>query len=702
MTYDGNQLKTRTDPSGLTLTYGYDDIGNVTSVSDSAGATTSFVFDGGRVVRKTYQDGTNELRVDFAYDDNGNLQTETRFSDLAGTQLVGTTEYSYDGNRLMEIVYKDSTGAVIGDFSYTYDDAERLASETDNGTTTNYGYDATSQLTQDGSTAHTYDAAGNPTASGDVTTTGNRLESDGTWNYTYDAVGNLVGKSNISTGETWDYTYDNANHMTSAVQKDNTGAVLNSVDYTYDVFGDRISQAVNGTMTKFVYDDSRTLYADKDGSGNVVTHYLTDVGGPNHWLARVDGSGSAWLLSDHLGSVRVVTDAAGSVLSTISYDAFGNTVSESAPTQTGRLKFQGGEFDTTTGLYHFGDRWYDPATQRWTSQDPIGFGGGDENLYRFVHNAPTLATDPTGLREADDRETTRTKPLVDVSKILEDHVNQVIQKAWRDSQQAGDDAAAFAKRVYDALGADEPGSEVTVTVTIPYINYSISRSFSPIAKIGVWLDTNLKENSKQIVKLTFAESRYGDNALRGMAKAIWKMPWLYNQETADHGIAPTIRIKDVLMGTDKWEHFFQQGYWTFDAGMNEKEAKVYSFWLEGVPSARGRFMESHPELQKEWGILHPSEKHERIDNQYKRISSKFGVKTWMGIYGSESTGVVSYADINANLEGLKFYKKLVNAYQKGQKSFGFVFSVNDYKFQDFNEQREENVFLRGLQVNDSK
>jgi hypothetical protein len=45
----------------------------------------------------------------------------------------------------------------------------------------------------------------------------------------------------------------------------------------------------------------------------------------------------------------------------------------------------------------FGERWYDPATGRWTSQDPIGFGGGDANLYRYVANSPTNGTDPSGL-----------------------------------------------------------------------------------------------------------------------------------------------------------------------------------------------------------------------------------------------------------------------------------------------------------------
>ena len=42
-------------------------------------------------------------------------------------------------------------------------------------------------------------------------------------------------------------------------------------------------------------------------------------------------------------------------------------------------------------------RWYDPQTGRWLSQDPIGFAAGDANLYRYVGNSPTNATDPSGL-----------------------------------------------------------------------------------------------------------------------------------------------------------------------------------------------------------------------------------------------------------------------------------------------------------------
>src|SRR5574340_1183028 len=41
---------------------------------------------------------------------------------------------------------------------------------------------------------------------------------------------------------------------------------------------------------------------------------------------------------------------------------------------------------------------YDPAVGRFLEEDPIGFSGRDANLSRYVHNAPTMATDPYGLK----------------------------------------------------------------------------------------------------------------------------------------------------------------------------------------------------------------------------------------------------------------------------------------------------------------
>ena len=53
--------------------------------------------------------------------------------------------------------------------------------------------------------------------------------------------------------------------------------------------------------------------------------------------------------------------------------------------------------DEETGLQNNLNRWYDSTTGRWLSKDPIGFNAGDPNLYRYVGNGPTNATDPSGL-----------------------------------------------------------------------------------------------------------------------------------------------------------------------------------------------------------------------------------------------------------------------------------------------------------------
>src|SRR5262249_280120 len=122
--------------------------------------------------------------------------------------------------------------------------------------------------------------------------------------------------------------------------------------------------------------------------------------GVDQVFARITASGgaAAWYLPDRLGSIRDLTDATGAIQDHLNYDSFGNVLSESSPAFGDRYRFTGREFDSATGLQYNRARYYDPSIGRWTSQDPVGFDGNDVNLYRYVGNRPTTATDPTGHR----------------------------------------------------------------------------------------------------------------------------------------------------------------------------------------------------------------------------------------------------------------------------------------------------------------
>jgi len=112
---------------------------------------------------------------------------------------------------------------------------------------------------------------------------------------------------------------------------------------------------------------------------------------------RAEAEGVRWYLSDHLGTVRDLADAAGEVIDHIAYDAFGNVLAESNPAAGDRFRFTGREFDAATGQYYYRARYYDGRIGRFTSEDPLGLAAGDVNVYRYVLNRPAVLADPLGL-----------------------------------------------------------------------------------------------------------------------------------------------------------------------------------------------------------------------------------------------------------------------------------------------------------------
>jgi RHS repeat-associated protein len=105
-------------------------------------------------------------------------------------------------------------------------------------------------------------------------------------------------------------------------------------------------------------------------------------------------------LSDLLGSTVALTDSSSnpSLQAQYTYEPFGNTTA-GGTSNLNPYQFTGRELDSTDGLYYLRGRYYSPTLKRFISPDPLGFGGGDPNLYRYVGNDPVDLTDPLGLAE---------------------------------------------------------------------------------------------------------------------------------------------------------------------------------------------------------------------------------------------------------------------------------------------------------------
>ena len=189
------------------------------------------------------------------------------------------------------------------------------------------------------------------------------LAADGLTSYTWNARNQLVGMSGVT-----------------------------SASFAYDALGRRQSKTISGTATNFLYDKLNLVQELSNGtpSANLLSGSLID-----ETLTRSDSNGSTTLLTDAQRSTIGLADASGAVQTSYTFEPFGQTQVSGSPSANA-TEFASRENDGV-GLYYYRSRFYSPALQRFLSEDPKGFAGGDVNLFAYVSNSPVTFVDPLGL-----------------------------------------------------------------------------------------------------------------------------------------------------------------------------------------------------------------------------------------------------------------------------------------------------------------
>jgi RHS repeat-associated protein len=148
---------------------------------------------------------------------------------------------------------------------------------------------------------------------------------------------------------------------------------------------------------QYAYGINDGLNPVQETSGATILANILPGLGIDEFLSRTDvvAGTTSNFLRDALGTPIAVTDSSGQVQTEYIYEPFGRTISTGF-SDNSSYQYTGRENDGT-GLYYYRNRFYNPQLQRFISEDPIGFGGGDVNLYAYVSNTPIMETDPLGL-----------------------------------------------------------------------------------------------------------------------------------------------------------------------------------------------------------------------------------------------------------------------------------------------------------------
>ena len=442
--YNNNGLLNQITRSGATTettSYAYDSKNRVSSITIAGQHRQTFTYDNFDRITNLKEEitGTKVYDRQATYDSYGRIQRETFPSGYY-------TENTYDANGILTEV-NDRYGNLI--WKFVEENARgQLVKETKGGKTTTYGYDSYGFLSSincpdvinmsfsfgsDGNLNNRKDLiAGweerftynnNRLASWDIYQ-GNLLKQSNTVSY-HSTTGNIQSKSGVGS----DMAYGELNgkpHALTSFLPDPSALPAPVLNTTYTDFNKietlseedkfyELTYGVDRQRRKSVYKENNIVkqtryylgnYEEEENStGNSrKIHYLRDGG---VFIQNSDGTNELlYTYTDHLGSLTVLTNQAGTVIERYAYDPWGARRNPTDWTQrdlrtSWKLNrgFTGHEHIDQFGIINMNGRVYDPLTAQFFSPDPF-IQAPDNwfnyNRYAYCYNNPLIYTDPSG------------------------------------------------------------------------------------------------------------------------------------------------------------------------------------------------------------------------------------------------------------------------------------------------------------------
>jgi len=362
--------------------------GSTSIVADRDGLASTVTLNGGDVLTQNHNSlhATADIATSASYASSVNRSAGFDAANRIRRHVTTPTDghqYTYDG-----------LGRVTADSTIHNDTppCDPLHTQPDpNGDSCVFG----AGWTVNSGVSFSYDSAGNRRDLGGTYKTGNRISAFDGCTYIADTLGDGNVTSRTCGGTTVTFAWTAENRLASITSSGQT------TTFDYNASGRLVKAARPGWVHHFLWDGDDNLLAELDSAGTTEIAEYSYYPGVDNPHALIAGGTKYFAHDDIIGSVAALTDSSLNLARVSDYTAFGKTWTSAdfaGLNGKDRTRFKGALFfgDVLDDLYYLRNRWYEPRTGRFLSEDPLGISAGI-NQYVYAGNDPVNASDPSGL-----------------------------------------------------------------------------------------------------------------------------------------------------------------------------------------------------------------------------------------------------------------------------------------------------------------